>query len=166
MPKDACGTWVAIAVNWGSLNRPVIDSHIILSIFINMGSIKMKIIGAVLAFVCLNVSAQVQQIELQTPPPLKPLNWCTHADGVTRGQTEECGPGTTVGSSISTAQPAPKEAPAPASPSTKIEASVSKSEPGSNAQSGLMGRSWKDIAKWAVLAIILGFLIRFVRARL
>jgi hypothetical protein len=62
-------------------------------------------ISAVLALVCIAVSAQaVQTVELKDYPELKPLNWCKHADGVTRGHIEPCGPDTTVGTSISTAQ--------------------------------------------------------------
>ena len=65
----------------------------------------MKTFAAILVFMCMTASAQVAHIELKETPPLTPLNWCKHADGITRSQIEPCGPGTTVGSSINTNQP-------------------------------------------------------------
>lgn len=124
----------------------------------------MKRICAILAFMCAAASAQIPTIKLEETAPLKPLNWCKDSNGVTQSQIEPCGPDTTVGSSISTAQPAvqKKDEIIPTSAPT-TDSAVSKTEPKTDSQGGPSTGFWKQWGKWIAFALIAGLLLRWFR---
>jgi len=63
----------------------------------------MKKLSAVLAMIGVCLSAHgVPTVELKEYAPLKPLHWCQDSEGKVKSQIEECGPGLTEVSSIST----------------------------------------------------------------
>jgi hypothetical protein len=119
----------------------------------------MKKLCAGLFFMCATASAQVQEVELKELPPLKPLNWCTDSNGATHGQIEPCGPGTTVGSSISTAKPnISQKDPMPIA-APKTDKTVLNNEFNGETQDSF----WKHWGKWFGLAIVLGLLFKWLR---
>jgi hypothetical protein len=119
----------------------------------------MKKLCAGLFFMCAAASAQVQEIELKELPPLKPLNWCTDSNGATHGQIEPCGPGTTVGSSISTAKLNGRHDDSVPIATLKSDTAVLNNEPNSDAQNS----AWRSWGQWIGLAIVLGFLFKWLR---
>jgi hypothetical protein len=84
----------------------------------------MKNIYATFFLICISASTHaVQALEGKEMPALKPLNWCKGSDGVSHGQIEPCGPGTTVGSSLSTVQYGEKQSALPPTdnPTTQVK---------------------------------------------
>jgi hypothetical protein len=140
----------------------------------------MRKIGAVLAAMFITVSAHaVQTVTLQDVPPLKPLNWCKHADGTVAPQADPCGPGTTAVSSeveISTEgeiKHLPLEgslAPQPAS-QLKTDNAAPANKPAGNSvaanqpNTGTHGSSadfWKSVGKWLGFAVVVGLLAKLL----
>jgi hypothetical protein len=119
----------------------------------------MKRLCAGFVFVCATASGQVPEIELKEHPALKPLNWCTDSNGVTRGQIEPCGPGTTVGSSISTAKPKDSKTDPMPVVAAQTDTAVSKNESNGETENS----SWKQWGKWIGFVIVLGLFFKWLR---
>ncbi|MFZ6755855.1 hypothetical protein ACO0K9_01440 [Undibacterium sp. Ji50W] len=127
----------------------------------------MKVIAAILFFICLNASAQgVPTLELKETPPLKPLNWCKGADGKSNPQREPCAPGT-EGTSVNTIEyekPNSGQAPVAVVPA---EVAAAQNTPASAPAIDTQGVSkkdfWKHIGKLLGFALVIGLIGKFLK---
>jgi hypothetical protein len=120
--------------------------------------------------VCVALSAQaVPTLELKELPPLKPLNWCKHADGHVRGQIEPCGPDTPAASSEDTVRDAlagaaagsavdPLGTASPKSPAASASESAQKAE----SDKLLMKGARKSLLKLLGFALVFGVIARLI----
>lgn len=134
----------------------------------------MKKFGAVLALLCISISAHaVQEVTLKDTPALQALNWCKQSDGSVKEQTEPCGPDTTAVSSTSertsggpaTFQPLDqKSAPTPAPANeTKTDASAVKGEMSPEEKKAIMSDARKRMAKWLGFALIIAIVAKLLK---
>jgi hypothetical protein len=125
----------------------------------------MKKIVAILAFMSFSVAAvAVQDVELKETPPLKPLNWCKGEDGVSHEQIEECGPGQTVGTSMSTNEPVAAE-PIPVA-EAKTDNAAESNHGSVEVPTDTRMPYWQRIAIRIVLVLGIGALFRFIKGRI
>ncbi len=125
----------------------------------------MRRLFVILAAMLITTSAHaVQTVTLKDVPPLKPLNYCKHADGTIDMQRDDCGPDTTTVPAGTPLEPGPVPGTFKiATPPRNEAVEINKASNASKSQMfGNMGDALMHYGKIAGIALVVGVLAKLL----